>query len=94
MLDLQFTAVNLVLDQEILVVDVLCLLRRGHSAIGSKNDGGLVVFVQDVASHVIPSGLDKTQQLHGGRYGIIHAYQFALGRAACVEFLLLGKAHC
>ena len=93
MLDLYITVENLILDEEISVLNVLCSLGAGASTISSKKDGRFIVLVQNIVLNSVALVLDKIFTPHDLRDRVINLHKFAFRRALNIELFPAGEAH-
>ncbi len=92
-LNAQLSLLNLIRHEEITNVEGAGALAVASLAILLKQDGALVVLIEDVLVNVIPMGFQKQlgPQDHG--HHIVHSNQFCLSAAPGVQLLLLGHSH-
>ena len=79
-------------DEEVFDANVFCALGAGHFAIYFKEDGTLVVLLNQGVGHVITLGLDEIKAPQYGRHCVIDADNLRFSGASGVNLLFLREA--
>ena len=93
MLDFCITTENLILDEEISMLNVLCSLRAGASTVSSKKDGRFVVLVQNIVLNSVALVLDKIFTPHDLWDRVVDPHEFTFCRALNIELLREGETY-